>query len=236
MSTEPTYHSSSFTCPNCGAYAHQTWAKGVGYDEEGGASVQWTSIDRSECYSCKQEAIWHAQIRYSTTGPGYASRSWREWQILWPRARAGVPAHDRMPENLRPLYDEARAVADLSPRAAAALLRLLTETLLRSVAGAPNGKPFELIGQLVRDKKLDEEARMLADYLRITGNNAVHPGQIDDDEDAHKRVSMMFPFINSLVQRLIADPEELHELYEQLPAEARAAADRRDGRQADGGA
>lgn len=234
MRTEPRHTAPSFDCPHCGAHSQQTWAKNVGYEDERNVSVQWSVIDRSECYSCKQETIWYAEKQYAVSAPGFAApHTRRVWQILWPRKRAGVPAHERMPEHLRPLYDEARAVADLSPRAAAALLRLLTEALLREIAGAPKGKPFELIGQLVREKKLDEQTRMLADYLRITGNNAVHPGQIteDEDEDAQKRVSMMFPFVNSLVQRLIADPAEIHELYEQLPAEAREATDRRDGRQ-----
>ena len=230
MTTEPTHGAPSFDCPHCGAHAQQTWPQAVLCADEGGVTTDWSSIDRSECYTCKKETVWHAQRRYSgSSGAGY-SHSWMEWGILWPRERAGVPAHERLPEDLRPLYDEAREVADLSPRAAAALLRLLTETLLRQVAEAPKAKPFDLIGQLVREGKLDEQARMLAAYLRITGNNAVHPGQIDEDEDAQKRVSVMFPFVNSLVQRLIADPAEINELYEQLPEEARAAADRRDGR------
>lgn len=236
MTTEPTHGAPSFDCPHCDAHSQQTWATTVGYEDEQNASVQWNTIDRSECYSCKQETIWHAERKYATSTPGFgAPHSWMAWQILWPRKKPGMPAHERMPEHLRSLYDEARAVSDLSPRAAAALLRLLTEALLREVAEDPTGKPFDLIGKLVREKQLDEQTRMLADYLRITGNNSVHPGQIDEgeDEDAQKRVAMMFPFINSLVQRLIADPAEINELYAQLPAGTRAAADRRDGRPSD---
>lgn len=231
MTTAPTHGASSFDCPHCGAHSQQTWAQAVFYADEHGSTTDWPAIDRSVCYSCKKETVWRGRMTHSrSASPTFGHDSRMKYRILWPRQQAGVPAHERLPEDLRPLYDEAREIADLSPRAAAALLRLLTESLLRQVAEEPKGKPFELIGQLVREKKLDDQARMLADYLRITGNNAVHPGQIDDDEDAQKRVSMMFPFVNSLVQRLIADPAEIHELYEQLPEDARAATDRRDGR------
>lgn len=231
MTNAPTHGSPSFDCPHCGAHAQQTWPEAVFYRRAGYGDERWISVDRSECFTCGNEAIWHRRkvAERGALVPGGVSYR-VDWQIVWPRAQHGEPPHARMPQELLGLYDEAREVAGASPRASAALLRLLTETLLRDIAESPNGNLNDLIGQLVQEQKLDEQTRKIADYLRITGNNAVHPGQIVADDDAQRRASMMFPFVNALVQRLIADPAEIAEIYALLPEGKRQAADRRDGR------
>lgn len=181
--------------------------------------VEWDTVDLSTCIACAGESIWLKE----DIGQGKTA-----WRMLWP-ALGGEPAHERLPAELLPLYNEARAVSAASPRAAAALLRLLTESLLRTITG-DSARLDANIAALVKDGKLNETTRKLADYLRITGNDMVHPGQIDADPDAQRRVGMMFPFVNLLVDRLIAQPAIIDELYEQLPESKRAATDRRDGR------
>lgn len=181
--------------------------------------VPWDTVDLSLCIACQGESIWLKE----EIGQDESS-----WRMLWP-ATGGEPAHEHLPAELLPLYNEARAVAPGSPRAAAALLRLLTESLLRTITGTTDRLDAN-IAALVKDGRLNETARKLADYLRITGNDMIHPGQIDADPEAHRRVGMMFPFVNLLVERLIAQPAIIDELYEQLPESKRDAADRRDGR------
>lgn len=179
----------------------------------------WDDVDLSICIACAGESIWLKEE---------IGQDESAWRMLWP-ATGGEPAHERLPAELLSLYNEARAVAPGSPRAAAALLRLLTESLLRTITGTTDRLDSN-IAALVKDGRLNETARKLADYLRITGNDMVHPGQIDADPEAQRRVGMMFPFVNLLVDRLIAQPAIIDELYEQLPESKRDAADRRDGR------
>lgn len=220
MNTPPVRRAFTFDCPHCGALTMHEWPEGIYLDRGSGSGmVPWDRIDRAQCIACDEESIWLSEDPYSDESA---------WRLLWPAA-GGEPAHERLPADLLPLYNEARAVAAASPRAAAALLRLLTERLLRAIAGGTD-RLDDNIAALVKDGTLNDQARKLADYLRITGNDMVHPGQIDADAEAQQRAGMMFPFVNLLVNELIAKPAVIDELYQQLPESKRNAADRRDGR------
>lgn len=231
--TAPSYGSRSFACPHCQTHAQQVWTASVWVESEDYAgSTRWETVDRSECHVCQNEAIWlrtEYRTPAATGGLNPASQAPDEsWTMIWPPSTAGAPPHESLPENLRDLYEEARAVAVFSPRAAAALLRLLTETLVRQFADS-RASLNDNIGTLVRDGKLGPREQQMADYLRITGNSAVHPGQVDDaNGEAGRRTELMFAFINLLVERFIALPERTAEAYAQLPEGARAAVDRRD--------
>jgi len=58
--------------------------------------------------------------------------------------------------------------------------------------------------------------------------NAVHPGTIDL-EDNREMASLLFQFINIIVNDMITQPKSINELYSQLPQGALEAIDRRDG-------
>ena len=67
------------------------------------------------------------------------------------------------------------------------------------------------------------------DVLRVIGNNAVHPGQIDLKDD--KAVAMkLFQLLNLIVERRISVPKQIDELFEGLPPGAKDAIERRDGK------
>lgn len=135
-----------------------------------------------------------------------------------------------MPDNVRAVYDEARSIAGLSRKSAAALLRLALQMLvdeLEPTRGDINAKIGILVG-----RGLGAEVQQAMDVLRIVGNNAVHPGQIDLDGD-DVLVPSLFALLNLIVERMIAQPKRIAGLYELLPDGARAAIDRRDARPGD---
>ena len=66
------------------------------------------------------------------------------------------------------------------------------------------------------------------DVVRVVGNHAVHPGQLDlsdDQETAHQ----LFSLVNLIVQIMITQPRQVATLYEQLPEGARKQVEQRDG-------
>lgn len=83
------------------------------------------------------------------------------------------------------------------------------------------------IRSLVEKGKLTGVAIKVADTLRITGNNAVHPGQISDT-DFDRVAGKMFDLINSIVKETITRPKEWNELYQLMPENARNAAEAQD--------
>jgi Domain of unknown function (DUF4145) len=87
----------------------------------------------------------------------------------------------------------------------------------------------DAIAKLVREG-LPAQIQQAMDILRVIGNNAVHPGEIQLDEQPEAVVSL-FALLNVVVEDRIAQPRQIEEMYETLPPEARRAIARRDERQ-----
>ena len=122
-------------------------------------------------------------------------------------------------------YNEAANIINDSPRAAAALLRLALQKLCKDLGESGNNINDD-IKELVK-KGLNPLIQKAFDAIRITGNNAVHPGEIDLDMEI-ERVYKMFELINFIADKMITEPKELEILYSTLPAPSLAAVEKRD--------
>ncbi|WP_414877009.1 DUF4145 domain-containing protein [Pseudomonas sp. IT-196MI5] len=138
---------------------------------------------------------------------------------------APLPTPD-MPEDVKADYVEAAAIFTRSPRAAAALLRLALQKLCIHL-GEKGDKIDVDIRELAKKHVLPQRLINVADTVRITGNNAVHPGEMAA-EDVDLVASKMFLMINLIVVKGITEPRELDALYKITPEGARAAAEKKD--------
>ena len=138
---------------------------------------------------------------------------------------APLPAED-MPEDVKKDYEEAARIFIKSPRGAAALLRLGLQKLCIHL-GEKGKNINDDIRSLVEKKKLSGIAIKIADTVRITGNNAVHPGKISD-EDIDNLAGNMFGLINAIVEETITKPKIWNNLYQLMPENARNAAEAQD--------
>lgn len=66
------------------------------------------------------------------------------------------------------------------------------------------------------------------DVVRVVGNNAVHPGELTEEDISDVAISL-FDLLNAIVEDRIARPKALEALYERLPEGARNAIAKRDG-------
>lgn len=147
--------------------------------------------------------------------------------MVYPTSAAvGPPPADGMPEPARSAYNEARRVAAGSQRAARALLRLAVELIVRDLA-KEEGNLNELIGVLVRDGSVRMPTQRAMDIVRVHGNNAVHPGKINDDDQVS--VESLFMLANMIVEDTYQHEAALEEFYKTLPQGSRDAIERRDG-------
>ncbi|HEY7694234.1 MAG TPA: DUF4145 domain-containing protein [Gaiellaceae bacterium] len=138
-------------------------------------------------------------------------------QMLWPFGLGLAPApHHALPENVREDYVEARSIVDRSPRGAAALLRLAVQKLMPHL-GEPGKDLNKDIGSLVA-KGLDVRVQQALDSLRVIGNNAVHPGELDLKDNADT-AQALFAILNYIVEQLIEMPKRLQAVYESLRQE-----------------
>ncbi|TCB83211.1 DUF4145 domain-containing protein [Acinetobacter sp. ANC 3791] len=131
-----------------------------------------------------------------------------------------------MPDDVKADFEEAKSVFNKSPKAAAALLRLALQKLLKYL-GQPGNNINNDIKNLVSNGILSSGIQKAADTVRIVGNNAVHPG-IMNDEDVDYIASKLFNLINFIVKKTITEPKEIEELFSSTPESAREAITRRD--------
>ena len=72
------------------------------------------------------------------------------------------------------------------------------------------------IGNLVK-KGLPEIVQQSLDIVRVTGNDAVHPGQIDTDNP--ETVAQLFELTNVIIEYMIALPKKVSGIYSSLPSQ-----------------
>jgi hypothetical protein len=92
--------------------------------------------------------------------------------------------------------------------------------------GEKGENPNTDIGNLVR-KGLPVQIQQALDIVRVIGNNAVHPGQIDLKDD-QRTAFILFQLINRIADDRLTQPKLTQALYDSLPQTARDAIEKRD--------
>ena len=214
----PAFQKKAFTCPHCSVYAHIVWADcRLPKPTPNGYQYLPSGIHIASCVHCHSRTIWlESDGKTDTYGA-----------MLWPFGISNSPApHDEMPADVKTDYVEARGIASLSPRGAAALLRLAIQKLCAALG--ESGKDINAdIGSMVR-KGLPVQIQQALDVVRVTGNNAVHPGELRV-EDNPEVVSALFGLLNMIVDNRIAEPKRIQTIYDQLPEGALRSIAKRDG-------
>ncbi len=164
------------------------------------------------------------KIRVSLCTHCQENTLWIENSMFYPETGTAPWPNPEMPESVKKLYMEAAAIQLKSPRGAAALLRLGVQVLCREL-GEKGKNINEDIKSLV-GKGLPGIVQQSLDVVRVTGNEAVHPGQIDTDDP--EIVSTLFELTNVIVEYMIAMPKKVSGLYAGLPSSALAAIEKRD--------
>ena len=107
------------------------------------------------------------------------------------------------------------------------MLRLSIQKLCKFLGG--KGKNIDDdIAALVK-KGLDPRVQQALDVVRVVGNNAVHPGQLDLRDD-HATAEKLFGLVNVIAEIMITQPKHIAELYGGLPPGALEAIARRDAK------
>ena len=253
----PTISETAFNCPHCGALAKQFWfsshadplkkdstpfimsddkveelnldhieepegrenlkrwakrmATGRPFIQQQRTTIDYDlhNISISKCFNCNDIAIWIYN------------------RLVWPRQGTAPLPNPDLPEEIREDYEEASTILDLSPRGAAALLRLGIQKLCEHL-GEPGDNINDDIAALVR-KGLDGRVQQALDVVRVIGNNAVHPGQIDLKDD-RATAEKLFGLVNLIAEIMITQPKHVGSMFDSLPEPARKAIEKRDSK------
>ncbi|WP_264212916.1 DUF4145 domain-containing protein [Leisingera thetidis] len=185
--------------------------KGLPFIERRGGSEYapyhlW-NVSAAECFNCKDVTIWVYD------------------NLLYPKQGEGPPPNPDLPPEIRRDYDEASSILSLSPRGAAALIRLAIQKLCKEL-----GEPGENINADIKAlvaKGLNVRVQQALDVVRVIGNNAVHPGEIDLKDD-RATAETLFKLLNIIAEKMISEPKHVDEMYASLPQGALDAIERRD--------
>lgn len=210
----PSYREDSFNCPHCGALAHQSWSKLYADTEDEDEYEDVKEYEISICFSCGKVGLW----------AGYAVR-----KLVYPELAIGnIPDPNQdLDEDIRSDFIEARNIIYISPRGATAILRLCLQKLC--VQLGQKGKNInDDIAALVK-AGLNPKIRQALDIIRVIGNNAVHPGEIDLKDDSQTALTLL-NLINLIADRMISEPKQVQSIYDSLPEGAKQAIEKRDSK------
>ncbi len=207
----PAFQSEAFHCGWCGVLAAQAWAR---LEQRRNQFVTPVPVWRVFCSNCHEASFW---LEDETDAGAH--------RCLYPIVGGGPRPHVSMPVGVRADYEEARAIVGMSPRGACALLRLATQKLVDDLQPGPASLNTK-IGELVSNG-LPALAQQALDALRVIGNEAVHPGELDLHDDIEAATGL-FNLLNFIVEDRIEQPKRIREMYDKLPADKLQAIQLRD--------
>ena len=169
--------------------------------------IDLNNLNLSKCYNCDEYTVWVHD------------------KIVFPPAKSGAAPNPDLPDDIKIDFEEARSILDLSPRGSAALLRLCVQKLCKHL-GEPGKKLDADIASLVT-KGLGPLVQQSLDAVRVIGNESVHPGEINlnDDRDTAAR---LFDLVNAIADQRISYPKNTQAIYKKLPEGKRDAIDKRN--------
>jgi hypothetical protein len=149
----------------------------------------------SECFNCNKFAVWVHD------------------RLVSPPELQGEEPNEDIPPDILQDFDEARSILNLSPRGAAALLRLAIQKLVKHL-GEKGVNINDDIASLVK-QGLSPLVQKSLDVVRVVGNEAVHPGTIDlrDNRDV---ASALFRLVNVIAEQMISHPKHVNDLYDNV--------------------
>lgn len=207
---KPEKDKSAFHCPFCNVYAQQIWGKILeNADTKGRGWLELPEWSGALCDHCKKISLWC------------------KGELIYPENPNLPPPNEDLDADIKRDYHEAAKIVEKSPRAAAALLRLAIQKLCKQL-GESGSNINDDIGKLVK-KGLPVQIQQALDVVRVVGNESVHPGQIDIDDNKETAYNL-FELVNIVAQTMVTQPKEISKLYSSLPKGKLESIEERDSK------
>ena len=202
----------AFNCPHCGAYSNMIWYKPFfSFINKGNSGGDLgLSLRAAVCSRCKKASLWNDN------------------DMIIPLSSIIVMPNEDMPKDIKDLYEEARDIVNKSPKGACALLRLALQIFCDTLV--PGSKNInDKIGELVKNG-LPPQLQQAFDLVRIVGNNAVHPGEINIDDNPEIALKL-FDLMNFIADEMITKPKAFAQFYNNtVPQSSKDAIAKRDNK------
>ena len=243
----PNFKDNKFQCPHCNTFATQEWFDA---DEAGTTAIEiinYLYLNYRSRISANSQQVINEFLKnidsnfqnrlYQFVPKNFSiatcvsceeSTLWVNKEIIYPKKNTVPLPNEDLDEDIKALYLEASTILIDSPKGSTALLRLALQKLLKQV-----GKSGKNINNDIKElvaEGLSFKIQQALDLLRVIGNNAVHPGQINLDDNAEV-AEKLFSILNFIADELITKPRELDSLYADLiPPDTQEHIKQRDGK------
>ena len=220
----PAFNKGAYNCPHCNAYAHQEWEKLFYRDTVDRPTLPQGTFHKvdiyethhevyiSTCARCKKYSIWHGENRNA--------------KMIYPKFKGISPPNPGLSDDIKRDYNEAALIMQESPRGAAALLRIALEKLCQQLGDKQKSLNSNI--QKVVEEISDERIHKALDLVRVIGNEAVHPGQLDLKDDI-EIVSKLFWLLNFIASEMISKEKEINAFFEEkIPEKQKEQIKKRD--------
>ena len=200
-SISPQHGLDAFTCPHCGICSVQIWSNEGEFSRSDDNKIMPSDylIQISKCQYCTDQCLWVDEA------------------IVSPDIQVSLPNKD-LDDDIKKDYREAAFILRKSPRAAAALLRLAMQKLCKQLGAEGKSIHNDIIA--LSQKGLPEGVLEAMDSVRIIGNEAVHPGEIDLRDDV-ETATEMFSLVNLVAEKMLTYPKKVKALHGSLPEKKR---------------
>ncbi|MCU5682778.1 DUF4145 domain-containing protein [Bacillus wiedmannii] len=226
QNVEPEFLLEVFDCPHCKSKTKHVWYTVIGRDDNtpyiaGSVNFykdrlqmknrslseldpKFQGVPEDEKYLVFAPTEWYMDISVCTICS--SDLIWKNNKVIYPNCHTIEDPCADMPEGVKNLYNEARAVVNLSPKSACALLRLAVEKLLvEGLNCPPKNSVNNNIKLLQEEGKLSKPIEHALNAVRLVGNAAVHAGKIDLDDKSDYAYTL-FKLLNYIVDELISRP------------------------------
>ena len=221
--------SDKFECPHCNVVAQQYWFDSPIASKKIMSMIQHTFLNyRQKVQDYQQKAIQSfiedskasitsnvmsvipSNFSVATCASCDEITLWVGRNLIYPKNTSLTSPNSDMDDDIKLLYQEAAKIFADSPKGATALLRLALQKLLKQMG--KGGKDINNDIKELVSSGLSPKIQQALDILRVVGNHAVHPGQIDLDDNSEIALKL-FQILNFIADEMITKPKELEKLY-----------------------
>ena len=139
---------------------------------------------------------------------------WVDEKMVYPKPRLTPLPNKDLPDEIKADYEEASLIVQDSPRGACALLRLALQKLMIHLEEDKNLD--KAIKSLIDKKIINEDLQKALDSVRVIGNSAVHPNELDIRDNKEIAIAL-FKIINYISEKMLTDKNKVNEIYDILP-------------------
>lgn len=158
----------SIDCPHCNVYSTMRIEAIV-------KRAEWQFDLLCTCTHCEESVFAQAEyVTFGTVDGDIAPEDSTKVITVYPnRSYTNIPP--QIPENYRIDYNEAILVADISPKASAALSRRILQAVIREKFNILHKTLDKEIDEFIKLKDVPSSLAESVDAIRVVGNFAAHP-------------------------------------------------------------